>query len=328
MAPLGNTTVPIIALTREVPGLEAALPPTEEARVVVSREALDRAGLLRFIAGASAVVTMFLDRVDEEFLRAAGPGLKVVCNFAVGVDNIDIAACLKAGVTVTNTPDAVTEGTANLTMGLLLAVARRIVEGDAFARSGAWAREGNGFPSGWMGMDLAGRTLHIVGAGRIGRAVVLRAQAFGMRTIYTARRVHAEFEHAPLAAERVGLDEGLARADVVSIHTPLTPETRHLMDARRIGLMKPTAILLNTSRGPTVDEGALAAALAQGKIFGAGLDVFEDEPRVHEGLKGLRTVVMTPHIGSAERRWREEMTRMVMANARAVLAGRGAINPV
>ncbi|MEL7472993.1 MAG: NAD(P)-dependent oxidoreductase, partial [Planctomycetota bacterium] len=173
----------------------------------------------------------------------------------------------------------------------------------------------------WMGADLTGRTLLIVGAGRIGFATAQRALGFGMRVLYVARSRHWDFELAPLAARRVALDKGLELADVVSVHTPLTPETRHLIDARRIGLMKPSAILINTSRGPTVDESALVAALRERRIYGAGLDVYEHEPELTPGLAALDNVVLTPHIGSAEVRYREMMTAMVGENARAILRG-------
>ena len=337
-------SLPLIAITRAVPvrgePIGTAPPaPVDEggrpiARVVMAPALpqMSRAELLAFVRGATVVVSMFHDKVDAEFLAAAGPGLRGVCNFAVGVDNIDLAACRAAkvggagGVTATNTPDAVTEGTANLAWGLILAVGRRVVEGDRFVRSGRFEHEGNTFPTGWLGVHLAGRTLLIVGAGRIGRAVAMRGQAFGMRVVYAARTRHFDFEQAPLAAARVELDEGLRAADVVSIHTPLTTETRGLIDARRLGLMKADAILVNTARGPVVDEGALAEALAAGRLYGAGLDVFEHEPRVHHRLMTLENVVMTPHIGSGERFWREEMTRMAMANAAAIVCGRAAPN--
>lgn len=319
---------PLVAITRAVPVRNhpepTVAPEIAGARVVMAPALpqLSRAELLGFIRGADVVISMFHDRVDAEFLSAAGPQLKGVCNFAVGIDNIDLPACRERGVRVANTPDAVTEGTANLAWALVLAVARRLVEADRFVRSGQFEHQGNIFPTGWLGLHLTGQTMHIVGAGRIGRAVALRAQAFGMKVIYTARTRHLDFEQAPLAARRVDLDEGLAHADVVSLHTPLTPETRHIIDARRLSLMKPTAILINTSRGPTVDEAALAEMLIHKRLWGAGLDVFEHEPKVHPALLKLENVVLAPHIGSGERYWREEMTRMCCDNARAMLEGR------
>ena len=312
--------LPLVAITRAVPGQVEIL--GARVKVAPALPQMSRAELLDFIKGATVVGTMFHDRVDAEFLSAAGKELKGICNYAVGVDNIDLPACRARGVLVANTPDAVTEGTANLAFGLILAVARKIPEADRFCRSGRFENEGNVFPTGWCGVHLAGQMLLIVGAGRIGKAVALRAHAFGMRVAYVARSRHLEFEQAPLAAHKVDLDEGLPFADVISIHTPLTPETRHLIDARRLALLKPTAILVNTSRGPIIDESALAEHLRARKIWGAGLDVFEHEPKIDPRLRELDTVVMTPHIGSGEQYWREQMTRLVCENAAAILAGR------
>lgn len=311
---------PLVCITRGVPGdvrIAGA-----RVKVAPALPQMTRAELLDFVCGATVVGTMFHDRVDAEFLDAAGTQLKGVCNYAVGVDNIDLAECARRGVQVANTPDAVTEGTANMAWGLILAVARRIGEGDRFCRAGRFEKEGNVFPTGWLGMHLTGRKLLIVGAGRIGKAVAQRGLAFGMRIGYVARTRHMDFELAPLAAQRFELEEGLRCADVVSIHTPLTPETRHIINAQRLGMMKPTAILVNTSRGPTVDEAALVEALRTKKIWGAGLDVFEEEPRIHPVLLGLDNVVMTPHVGSAELYWREQMTRLVCENAEAMVGGR------
>lgn len=311
--------MPLVAITRAVPGTPSV--PGATLRLG-GPDQLARPALLEHVRGCDVAITMFHDRVDDEFLDAAGPRLKGVCNFAVGVDNIDLAACARRGLPVTNTPDAVTEGTANLAVLLMLAAARRLSAADRFVRAGRFEREGNGFPAGWLGMHLTGQTLLIVGPGRIGRAVALRALAFGMRIAYAGRSRKLEWELAPLAAARVSLDEGLSTADVVSIHCPLTPETRHLLDARRIALLKPTAIVVNTARGPIIDEAALAAALKAGRIWGAGLDVYEFEPRVHPDLLTLDNVALAPHIGSAEGKYRELMTRMVCDNAAAILAGR------
>lgn len=277
--------------------------------------------LFELVGGASVIVSMFSDPVDRELIDAAGDDLRGICNFAVGYNNIDTDYCKERGIVVANTPDAVTEGTANLGFMLLLACARRLVESDRFTRSGAWVDYGPLSMSDFMGLELTGRVIHIVGAGRIGYAMAQRAKAFGMDVIYTARSQKIGFEIAPLSARRVGLEEGLALADVVSIHTPLTPETKHLLNRERIGMLKPEAIVVNTSRGPTIDEAALAEACREKRIWGAGLDVFEEEPRVHPELVGLDNVVMTPHIGSAERRWREEMSRMCEQNAAAILKG-------
>ncbi|MEO0483025.1 MAG: D-glycerate dehydrogenase [Planctomycetota bacterium] len=315
----GSTERPTIVVTRKIPGtLEPALPASVRTGPA---EQLDRAALLRHVAGADVLVSMFSDRVDDELLDACGDGLRGVCNFAVGYDNIDLEACRRRGVAVSNTPDAVTEGTADMAWALLLAVARRVVEADRFVRSGAFTRGGTLGMAEWLGADLTGRTLLIVGAGRIGYATALRSIGWGMRVLYVARSKHWNFELAPIAGERVALDEGLARADVVSVHTPLTPETRHQIDGRRLGLMKPNAILINTARGPVVDEAALVEALRAGRIGGAGLDVFEREPELAPGLAALDSVVLTPHIGSAETKYREMMTAMVAANASAMLRG-------
>jgi glyoxylate reductase len=322
---MSQQTTPLVVVTREVPGradisgAEVRLGPAG---------ALSRADLLQLVRGATVIISMFHDKVDRELLDAAGPQLKGVVNFAVGYDNIDVAACRERGITVANTPDAVTEGTANMAWALILAVARRVVEADGYVRSGRFAAEGPLPITGFLGMHLTGQKLLIVGAGRIGKATALRALAFGMRILYVSRSRKVDYELAPLAARRTDLDEGLAEADVISVHTPLSPSTRHQIDARRLALLKPTAIIINTARGPIIDEAALVATLKARKIWGAGLDVFEDEPRIHPGLKDLDNVVMTPHIGSAERYWREVMTEMVSENARAILAGERAPNAV
>ncbi|MCC7388176.1 MAG: D-glycerate dehydrogenase [Phycisphaerales bacterium] len=321
----GSPSTPVVAVTRPIPGVLRI--PGAEIRTAPEKP-MARAELLGFVAGADILVSMFSDRVDAELLDAAGAQLRGVCNFAVGHNNIDSGACRERGVRVTNTPDAVTEGTADLAWALLLATARRLVEGDRYARSGAWQRGGILGMADFMGVDLTGRTLLIVGAGRIGFAMAMRSIGWGMRVLYVARKKHWEFELAPLAARRVTLDEGLAEADVVSLHTPLSDETRHLIGREQLARMKPDAILINTSRGPVVDEGALAEALAAKRIWGAGLDVFEREPEIHPGLVGLDNVIMAPHIGSAERKYREMMTQMVADNAVAILAGREPPNRV
>jgi glyoxylate reductase len=316
---------PLVVVTREVPG--AVDIPGAEVRLGPAGF-LARERLLEMVRGAAVIISMFHDRVDAALLDAAGPQLRGVVNFAVGYDNIDVAECRRRGIAVANTPDAVTEGTANMAWALILAVARRVLEGDAYVRSGRFAAEGPLPITAFLGMHLTGQNLLIVGAGRIGKATALRGLAFGMRILYTSRTRKVDYELAPLAARRVDLDEGLAMADVVSVHTPLTPQTRHLIDARRLALLKPTAIIVNTARGPVIDEAALVEALRARRIWGAGLDVFEDEPRTHPGLAELDNVVMTPHIGSAERRWREVMTEMVSENARAILEGRTPPNAV
>jgi glyoxylate reductase len=316
---------PIVAVCRALPGKLDI--PGVEFRLAGER-ALSRAELKEHVRGAAVIITWVSERVDEELLEAAGPQLRGVCNFAVGTDNIDLAACRARGVRVTNTPNAVTEGTADIAWLLILAVARRLIEADRFARSPEYAARGPLGPTELVGQDLTGKTLLIVGAGRIGYAVASRAKAWGMRILYVARGRHVEFELAPIAGRRVTLEEGLPVADVVSIHCPLTPETRGMFNARTLALMKPGAILVNTARGPIVDEAALVEALRAGRLYGAGLDVYEREPQVHPDLIPMTNVVLTPHIGSAAARFREMMTEMVSANARAVLAGQEPPNPV
>lgn len=322
----------MIAVTRTLPGvLEAAGVPDAEFRVLGDRAA-SREELMEFVRGASVILSMHHDRIDSGVLEAAGESLLGVCNVAVGYNNFDLQACRARGVRVCNTPDAVTEGTADMAWALLLAVARRLVEADRFVRSGAWADEkaGGGVlgMGEWLGQDLTGKTLLVVGAGRIGLAMAHRSRAWGMRVLYVAQHQKWGFELAPLAARRVELDEGLAQADVVSLHVPLDEQTHHLIGERELGLMKPDAILINTARGPVVDESALVEALRSGHLWGAGLDVFEREPQLHPGLAELSSVVLSPHIGSAERRFREAMTAMACANAAALLRGEEPPNAV
>lgn len=311
-----------VAVTRPYPGTLDAGP---GARVVVGPEegVREPGALAAFVAQhkPGVLVTMYHDRVDAGVLDAAGSGLKGVVNFAVGFDNIDRAACAARGVVVCNTPDAVTEGTADLAWALMLAAARRLPEADAYSRSEEYPRRGFLGMNDFLGVHLTGQTLLIVGAGRIGYGVATRGLGWGMRTLYVARSRHLEFEFAPLGGRRVGLEDGLREADFVSVHTPLTAETRHLIDERRLGLMKPTAVLVNTARGPVVDEAALVRAVNERKIFGAGLDVYEFEPRPGEALRACRRIALTPHIGSASARHRELMTEMVAANVRAILSG-------
>lgn len=332
----GPAGKPIVAVTAKLPGwpLANTAEVSDLDRVEVRlaeltsiHPAQQRGELLAFVRDAAAVVVMFNHRVDAEFLDACGPQLRAVCAYAVGVDNIDLTECARRGVKVAHTPDAVTEGTANLALALVLAVGRRVVRADSFVRSGGFAASGNGFPNAqqlgspecWMGIEFAGRTALIVGPGRIGFAVAKRLMAIGMRIVYTSRTSKPAWEvpvsAGGLGAQRVDLHEGLAQADVVSVHTPLTEQTRHLIGAAELALLGPTSILINTSRGPVVDERALVAILRAGKIFGAGLDVFEREPELAAGLAELPNVVLTPHIGSAERLHRARMTEMAVGSA-------------
>jgi glyoxylate reductase len=286
---------------------------------------LTTAELHAAVAGADAAVTLLHDRVDDAFLAAAGPGLRVVANVAVGYDNIDVAACARRGVVCTNTPGVLVESTADIAFSLILMATRRLGEAERMVRSGAtWS---------WsmfymLGMGLQGKTLGIVGLGQIGTATARRARAFGMRIAYAGRRRADPALEAELGAALLDLDELLATADVVSIHCPLSAETRHLIDARRLALMRPTAYLVNTARGPIVDEAALAAALRAGSIAGAGLDVFEREPVVEPGLLDLENVVLIPHLGSATIETRTAMGVLAARNAVAVLAGQAPLTPI
>ncbi|MEZ6211790.1 MAG: D-glycerate dehydrogenase [Phycisphaerales bacterium] len=328
-APSTPANQPIVCTTRPLPGDFAV--PGAVVRTGPERGFASRQELLAFVStggGAHAIASWVTERIDAELLDAAGPQLKIVANFAVGYDNIDVPACRARNVIVTNTPDAVTEGTADMAWALLLAAARRVTEGDRFARSGAWASHGSLGPVEFLGVPVAGQTLCIIGAGRIGYATALRSLGWGMRITYVARSRHANFEHAPLNARHVSLEDGLRTADFVSIHTPLTPQTKHLIGAKELALMKPTAVLVNTSRGPVINETALADALKERKIFSAGLDVFEHEPRVTDRLKQLDNIVMTPHIGSGDTRCRNQMAALCAANIRAVLAGKEPLTPV
>jgi lactate dehydrogenase-like 2-hydroxyacid dehydrogenase len=294
--------------------------------VVVGREEPPTtAELLRDVAGALAVVCTLTERVDEPVLAAAGPQLRVVANVAVGYDNIDVAAAGARGVVVTNTPGVLDGATADLTMGLVLAAARRIAEGDRFLRSRtAWTWG----PRMLTGLDVsAGATLGVVGYGRIGRAVARRARAFDMRVLATPTRAELSADERA-AVEFRELPDLLAESDVVTLHCPLTPETRHLIDDAALARMRPGALLVNTARGGIVDTDALVRALTEGRLAGAGLDVFEDEPQVDPRLLELPQVVLTPHLGSAGLTTREAMCGLAVRNVAAVLAGSEPLTPV
>ena len=282
-------------------------------------ERLERAALLAIVPGAHAVIATPADvLINAEFFDAAGDELRIVSNYAVGVDNVDLAEARRRGITVGHTPHAVTEPTADAAWLLLLAAARRAREGLLLAASGRWAGVR---PMDPPGKSVLGKTLLIVGAGRIGLATAKRAVGWAMTILYHARSRHPEFERPPLNARSVELEEGLRTADFVSLHTPLTDQTRHLIDAKRLSLMKPTAVLVNTSRGPVVDEAALARALRDGVIFAAGLDVFEDEPGIHPDLIGLDNAFLLPHWGSTTDEARAWMTRIAVDNVIAGLRG-------
>ena len=312
-----------VLVTREIP--EAGLRLLEGFDVSVLHERPpERGELLEAVRGANGVLSTATDKIDGEVMDAAGEGLKVVANMAVGYDNIDVKAAEERGVVVTNTPGVLDETTADVAFMLMLAAARRLGEGERLLRAGRWEWWG---PKQLRGLDVWGKRLGIVGMGRIGQAVARRARGFGMEILYH-NRSRKEDAEAELGARYLGLEDLLRACDFVSIHTPLTEETRHLIGESELELMKPTAVLVNTSRGPVVDEGSLADALESGRIFAAGLDVYEEEPKVHPRLLGLEKVVLAPHIGSASMETRDRMATLAAENLRAVLSSEPAKTPV
>jgi glyoxylate reductase len=281
-------------------------------------ESISREELLRRVAGADAVVSLLTERIDAELLDAAGPQLKVVANVAVGYDNISVPACAERGVVATNTPGVLIDATADIALSLILMATRRLGEGERLIRSGEAWKWGMFF---LLGSSLKGKTLGVVGMGGIGQATARRAKAFGMEIVYQSRSEIDPAVASELGARRVDLDELLAVSDVVSLHCPYGPATHHLIGAEQLAAMKDSAYLVNTARGPIVDEAALAAALRDGIIAGAGLDVYEQEPTVHPGLLDLGNVVLLPHLGSATVETRTAMAMLAADNALAVLSG-------
>lgn len=318
------------------PKVHVSFPPPRGARVLLSNAGWDvtytedpagqaRSALLRSIEDVDAVITLLSDLVDDEFLEAAGPGLKIVANYAVGYDNIDLAAAAERGVVVSNTPGVLDQATADLAMALLLAASRRVVEADRFVRSGA---EWTWRPDRFTGLDLsAGATLGIVGLGNIGQAVARRAAAFDMRVVATPSRNAAGFADTH-GIEQLPLRTLLEVSDAITLHCPLTDATRHLIGADELELLGPGGVLVNTARGPIVDEAALVDALRRRTIRAAGLDVFEHEPRLHPGLFSLENCVILPHIGSAGETTRERMASLAISNVERVLSGAEPLTPV
>jgi glyoxylate reductase len=288
-------------------------------------DAISRSELLTMVAGADAIVSLLTEKVDDELLNAAGPQLKSVSNVAVGYNNIDVPACEKRGVLVTNTPGVLTEATADIAMSLILMATRRLGEGERVIR----AQE----PWQWgmfymLGMGIQGRQLGIVGMGQIGISTARRAKAFGMNIAYTRRSPLEDHVIAELDAKFMSMDELIESSDVLSLHCPYSPATHHLMSENQFARMKKTAFLINTARGPIVHEQALVEALVTGQIAGAGLDVFEHEPAVHPRLLELDNVVLIPHLGSATVETRAAMADIAATNALAILAGTQAPNLV
>ena len=281
-------------------------------------ERIPRAELLKRVAEKDALVILLTEKVDDELLSAA-PKLRLVATVSVGYDNIDVPACTRRKVIATNTPGVLDETTADFAWTLLMAIARRLVEGDEWIRMGTWP--------GWdldqlLGGDVWGKTLGVIGFGRIGRGVARRAQGFQMRVLYHDQARQPTDVETELRAEFVGLDHLLHEADFVTLHVPLLPETRHLISKSALEKMKPTAYLINTSRGPVVDEAALAEALEAQKIAGAALDVYEQEPKVHPALLGRKDVILAPHIASATVDTRTKMAVMAATNAASLFDGR------
>jgi glyoxylate reductase len=309
---------PSVLVTRALlPSVMEALRERADVDVYEGEGAIPREDLLKRVQGVDGALTLLTERVDAEFLDAAGPGLKIVANHAVGYDNVDVAEATRRGVPVSNTPDVLTETTADLAWALLLAAARRIPEGDRFLRSRTpwiWG------PQMMLGMDLYGKTLGVVGFGRIGQAVARRASGFGMRVLYS--NSSGPRETPGINAQYREFDDMLKEADFVSINVALNDDTRHLFGEEQFRAMKRTAVLVNTSRGPVVDEASLAKALREGEIFSAGIDVFEKEPEVHPDLLEAENAAIIPHLGSATVDTREAMGMLAAENLFAAFEGR------
>ncbi|MBM3534707.1 MAG: D-glycerate dehydrogenase [Alphaproteobacteria bacterium] len=315
-----STRKPLVVVTRKLPdAIETRMMELFEARLNADDRALTRDELVAAVAKAEVLVPTVTDRIDKDVIAAAGPQLKLIASFGTGVDHVDLAAAQARGIVVTNTPGVLTDDTADMAMALILAVARRLNAGEALARSGEWR---GWSPTSMLGTRLTGKRLGIVGMGRIGQAVARRARAFGLSIHYHNRkRVYADIEAALEATYWESLDQMLARMDVISVNCPHTPATYHLLSARRIKLIKPGAILVNTSRGEVIDEAALALALSSGTLGGAGLDVYEHEPAIHPKLLELDNVVLLPHMGSATLEGRLAMGERVIINIKTWVDG-------
>jgi glyoxylate reductase len=311
--------MPSILITRTLPSsVIAKLSAVADVDVYTGEAAIPAAELRARVAGKDALVSLLTDAVDRSVIDAA-PALKAIANVAVGYNNIDVPYARARGIVVTNTPDVLTESVADFTWAMILAITRRLSEGERLVRRGEW--------KGWaldllLGMELRGKQLGLVGLGRIGRAVAARAGAFGMRVAYTSRT------EAAGVGEAMQLDRLLLTSDVVSLHVPLTPETTHLIDKRALTRMKRSAYLINTARGPVVDEAALAWALQHHLLAGAALDVYEHEPAIHPELLSLENVLLVPHLGSGTTETRTAMADLAADNVLAVLGGRAPLTPV
>jgi glyoxylate reductase len=316
---------PVVFVTRPLPapGIDLLVESGFEVRANGEDRPLQRAELIAGIEQAGALLCMLSDRIDVEVLEAA-PLLRVISNYAVGFDNIDVAAARQRGVEVTTTPGVLTDATADLAWALLLAAARNLGAGERLVRAGEWT---GWAPTQLLGEPLRHQTLGIVGMGAIGQAVARRAQGFGMNVVYFNRNQVASEIETSLGAEFVSLDELLRRSDFISLHAPLNDQSRHMFDARAFRLMKSTAVLVNTGRGALIDEAELVNVLREGRIAAAGLDVYEFEPKITDGLLTLDNVVLAPHLGSASTLARGDMVRLCCENIVEVLAGRPAVTP-
>ncbi len=315
-----------IVVTGKIP--EVALEKLKKSHEVISwgeETPISRDELLKRVSGANVIVSLLTEKIDEEVLTSAGNDLKAVCNVAVGYNNIDVAACKNKNVLVTNTPGVLTDATADIAMALILMTTRRLSEGERVIR--------NQDPWAWgmfymLGSSIQNQTLGIVGMGQIGIATALRAKSFGMKIIYTRRNRLDEKIEKELSAQYVSLDDLLQQSDIVSLHCPYSTETHHLISDAQLSKMKKTSYLINTARGPIVNEEALANALINKTIAGAGLDVYENEPKVNEKLLKLDNVVLLPHLGSATVETRTAMATTAANNALEILSGNKPLNPV
>jgi len=311
---------PLVVVTRKLPDvIETRMMELFDTRLNVDDKPMSKAALVDAVAQADVLVPTVTDRIDASILSQAGPNLRLIANFGAGVDHIDLASARERGITVTNTPDVLTEDTADMTMALILAVPRRLAEGERLVRSGKWSGWG---PTFMMGRRIWGKRLGIIGMGRIGQAVARRARGFGLSVHYhNRRRLHPEIETELEATYWESLDQMLARMDVISIHCPHTPATYHLLSARRLQLLQPHAYVVNTARGEVIDENALTRMLQKGELAGAGLDVFEHEPAINPKLLELDNVVLLPHMGSATIEARIDMGEKVLINIKTFADG-------
>lgn len=321
--------MPKIFVTREIPerGLKLLYDAFGQDSVTVSPQdaVIPRDKLLAGVKGVDALLPILTETIDAEVMDAAGPQLKIIANYAVGYNNVDVKAATERGIPVTNTPGVLTETTADTAFGLILAAARRFGEGERIARAGQWAGWG---PMQLLGVDVHHATLGIFGMGRIGQAVAQRAKGFNMKVLYTDSSRLDESLEKELNATSVDMDTLLRESDIISIHVPLLPETRHAFGAEEFKKMKKTAVLVNTARGPVIDEAALAKALHDGEIFAAGIDVFEEEPKIHPELLKCENAVLIPHLGSASWETRSRMAEIAATNIVNVLTGKKPITCV